>query len=62
MNKARRDGATPLFIETQNGDLAMVRCLMEEFGTDVNQATHGGATPLCIAAHSGHAWMWCEAW
>jgi ankyrin repeat protein len=31
-----------------------VQCLVEDFGVDVNQAMHDGATPLCIAVEMGH--------
>jgi ankyrin repeat protein len=31
-----------------------VRCLVKEFGADVNQAMHNGCTPLYIAAQDGN--------
>jgi ankyrin repeat protein len=36
------------------GHLAVVRCLIEELGANVNQAAMGGTTPLIAAAHRKH--------
>jgi ankyrin repeat protein len=56
------DGATPLFVAAQNGDLDLMRCIVKDIGADINKATQDGATPLCIAAQKGHIWIWCDAW
>jgi ankyrin repeat protein len=33
----------------------VVRCLLKDFGADVNQAMENGTTPLMVAAESGHS-------
>jgi hypothetical protein len=56
VNGARlSDGATPLYVAAQTGNLALAQCLVEELGADVNQeAGYDGGTPLFIAAQKGH--------
>jgi hypothetical protein len=48
------NGATPLCIAAEQGYLELVRCLVEELGVDVNQATWDGATPLMAPAYGKH--------
>ena len=49
------DGATPLYIASQNGHAEVVSMLLAKQGVDVNQAKDNGTTPLLIASYSGHA-------
>jgi hypothetical protein len=37
-----------------HNDLDVAKCLVKEFGADVNRATEGGITPLIFAAHTGN--------
>ena len=56
-DKAANNGdATPLFIAALKGHLAVVECLVEEPGVDVNKATTdgNGFTPLHSAVENGH--------
>jgi ankyrin repeat protein len=39
------------------GNLAMVRCLVEELGADVNKADLKGRTPFWIATYGGNLAM-----
>jgi ankyrin repeat protein len=34
--------------------VAVVRCLVKEFGADINQAEKGGCTSVFLAAQEGH--------
>jgi ankyrin repeat protein len=43
-----------LYVAAQEGHLAVVRCLVKEFGADVNQARLDGVTPSIVAARCGH--------
>jgi ankyrin repeat protein len=43
-----------LYIAAQKDHLAMVQCLVEEPGADVNQAMKDGGKPLHIAADRGY--------
>jgi ankyrin repeat protein len=52
-DKARDNGATPLFIAAENGDLPVVQCLLEH-GVDNDKVDNEGVTPLWIAAHNSH--------
>ena len=45
IDKARNDGATPLFIASQNGHVDVVSVLLEQ-GADIDKARNDGA-PLC---------------
>jgi hypothetical protein len=54
INQVMQDGATPLCIAAQSGNVDMVRCLMTELGADVNQAKRDGCTPLYIASEEGN--------
>lgn len=48
-------GAQPCTLEPRsNGNPAVVRCLVKEFGAAVNVGNQAGATPLFIAAQEGH--------
>ena len=54
-NKANKNAETPLFLAVEEGRLSMVRLLIEQKDTDINQArTEDGRTPLIIAAARGH--------
>jgi ankyrin repeat protein len=47
------DGATPLFIASQNGYIDIVRALIAAHaGVDI--AANNGATPLSVARWDGH--------
>ncbi|OLQ11901.1 Ankyrin-2 [Symbiodinium microadriaticum] len=50
--KAEENGGTPLFIAAQNGQLEVVRLLLEA-SADQDKALEDGATPLFIAAQQG---------
>ena len=52
-DKAKNDGASPLYIATQNGHLPLVKYLVEQ-GANLNKADNDGWTPLHIAASKGH--------
>ena len=54
VNQATNDGATPLFMASQNAH-AVVSLLLGKEGVDVNQARNGGYAPLSIAILLGHA-------
>jgi ankyrin repeat protein len=41
-----------------NGNLNLLRCLVEEYGADVNEE-YEGYTPLLCAAHKGHVALVC---
>lgn len=53
VNVARKDGATPLHLETNNSHLEAVEVLIDN-GADVNVVTKDGVTPLLIAAQKGN--------
>jgi ankyrin repeat protein len=48
------DGATPLYIASQEGHLEVVRELLSR-GANPRLVTNGGSTALSIATHKGHA-------
>ncbi len=52
LNQATDDGATPLFIASQEGLVEVMEILVKA-GADLNQ-TWNGATPLFKASHGGH--------
>jgi ankyrin repeat protein len=49
VDEARQDGTTSQ--AAQNGNFAVVRCLVTELGADVNRAKHDGAAPLMAAVY-----------
>jgi hypothetical protein len=48
------EGCAPLNFAAQEGHVAALRCLANEFGADVNQEDLDGWTSLYIAAQKGH--------
>jgi ankyrin repeat protein len=53
---AADNGKSPLFFASQNGHMAIVKALLAQEATDVNQAsTDNGFTPLYVASAEGHA-------
>jgi hypothetical protein len=55
VNTAHRFGRTPCFMAAENGNLAVLRCLVKKFGADINKATNDGFTPLMVASCKKHA-------
>jgi hypothetical protein len=58
-SRASMEGDLPLFIAAMGGNLYMIRCLVNELGADVNQATetraaHSGTTSLMVATQGGY--------
>ena len=53
MNKAVRDGATPMHAAAEKGHGKVVESLLEA-GCDRDKASKNGVTPLYIAAVQGH--------
>jgi len=53
MNKADKDGATPLREASGYGYTEIVKLLLAT-GADVNKADIIGVTPLCMASLEGH--------
>ncbi|CAG2184945.1 unnamed protein product [Mytilus edulis] len=53
VNKCRKDGASPLFVACQEGNLEIATELLERHAV-VNQQLSDGATPLFIACQNGH--------
>ena len=51
---AKKDGATALYIASQNGHPEVVTLLLAKEGVDVNQARIFGVTPLMKASGNGH--------
>jgi ankyrin repeat protein len=49
-----KDGATPLYVAAQIGDLSSVQFLAKELCADVNQAGANETMPLYVAARRGH--------
>ena len=54
VNQANNNGATPLYIASQDGRAEVVSLLLSKEGVDVNAALSDGATPLYIASQKGH--------
>ena len=55
VNQAQKDGATPLYIASQNGHPEVASLLLAKEGVRVNQALEkDGLTPLFIASRNGH--------
>jgi hypothetical protein len=49
----RVTSSLPLVHATRLGKLAVMQCLVKEFGADVSQADCEGCTPLYFAARAG---------
>jgi len=56
VNRANRNGQTPLWIATRNLQIDKVRLLLDK-GADVDRANRYGETPLLIAREMGYASM-----
>ena len=54
VNKADKDGWTPLYWACENGDTDVVEQLLGVPGIDVNKADWSGRTPLHMACEDGH--------
>ncbi len=54
VNKADKDGKTPLYWATSKGHTECVKLLLAAPGIDVNKASKKGYTPLYWAARDGH--------
>ncbi len=52
-SQAMQDGAAPLFIASQNGQVKTVKLFLEH-RADPSQAMQDGATPLAVAKFQGH--------
>jgi ankyrin repeat protein len=53
VDKAMDNGATPLYMASQNKHLPVVQALLQG-GADVNEAMDDGGTPLYVASQVGH--------
>ena len=51
VNKAHKDGCTPLYVASENGHTEIVNVLIKE-GADVNKAHNDGWTPLYVASEN----------
>ena len=57
INKAGKDGCTPLFIASHDGHLPMVQLLLEPWllkATIIDKTTNDGSTPLLVALQKSH--------
>ena len=50
---AKNDGATAVFVASQNGQTETVRALVLECGDDARTPNNDGATPVWIAPQNG---------
>jgi ankyrin repeat protein len=53
INKANKNGATPLFIAAQQGNESCLRLLVNQ-NANINQPTHDDTSPLAVAAEHSH--------
>ena len=53
IDKAKNEGAAPLYVAKQEGHVDVVSVLLEQ-GADINKGTNEGATPLYMASQEGH--------
>ena len=56
VDRADKDGFTPLFTASENGYADVVELLLAK-GADVNKAALDGQSPLFVAAEAGHGEM-----
>ena len=54
VNKMKHDGATPLFMASQQGQLEAAQVLLDK-GADIERGLNVGWSPLFVASWSGHA-------
>jgi ankyrin repeat protein len=54
VNRAAKDGRTPVYMAAENGHTAAIEAL-GKLGADVNRASDNGWTPLANALDGGHA-------
>jgi hypothetical protein len=50
VDEADMQGVTSAYMAAQNGHLDALKCLVNEFGADVNKGTLDGSTPLMTAS------------
>jgi hypothetical protein len=50
VNKAKLNGATPLYLAAEKGHLESLRCLVTELGADINKGDKDAYTPIMVAA------------
>jgi len=53
VEKSRTDGATPLFMASQEGHADVVKLLLAA-GSDISKGISSGVTPLMVASEGGH--------
>ena len=54
VDRAEKDGVTPLYVSCKNGHFDAARLLLDN-GAEVDRAKEDGETPLEVAQRKGHA-------
>ena len=54
VNKATKDGATPLYVASANGHIEIVELLLKAKNINANAPAKDGTTPLSIASDKGN--------